>query len=58
MNADQVLLWRQIATDPRRAPADRRAAQWALDLLKATPNSFPDEYLQAQEAINTGATEA
>lgn len=57
-HADQVLLWRQIATDPRRAPADRKAAQWALDLLKATPNTFPDLHSQAQVAINTGATEA
>lgn len=51
-HADQVLLWRQIATDPRRAPADRRAAQWALDLLKATPNIDLAQDSSAFVAIN------
>lgn len=27
----QVALWNQVAADPREKPADRRAAQWALD---------------------------
>lgn len=35
-HTDQVLLWRQIATDPGRPAAARRAAQWALDLLNPT----------------------
>ena len=51
-HADQVLLWRQIATDPRRAPADRKAAQWALDRLKATPNQPLALNPQAQAAMN------
>ncbi len=54
-HADQVLLWRQIAADPRRPPADRRAASWALDLLKATTNPALAHELPASAAINTGA---
>jgi hypothetical protein len=33
----QVLAWRQIATDPGEPERFRKAAQWALDLLNATP---------------------
>lgn len=32
-HARQVELWETIAADPREKPADRRAAQWALDEL-------------------------
>ena len=54
-HADQVLMWRAIASDTRRPPGDRKAASWALDLMNSTPNSdllheMPEEY-----AINTGA---
>lgn len=50
-HADQVLLWRQIAADPSRPQADRRAAKWALDLLNATPNPAPAHDLPALTAI-------
>lgn len=32
-HARQVAMWETIATDPRESPADRKAAQWALDEL-------------------------
>lgn len=51
-HADQVLLWRQIAADSRRPPADRKAAKWALDLLNATPNAAVVHDTCAQAAIN------
>lgn len=41
-HADQVLIWRHIAADPRRPAADRKAAKWALDHLNATPNPSTD----------------
>jgi hypothetical protein len=33
----QVDVWRAIVADPSQPPKDRRAAQWALDQLNATP---------------------
>jgi hypothetical protein len=33
----QVLEWRRVAVDPSEPPKFRKAAQWALDLLDATP---------------------
>lgn len=33
----QVLEWRRIAADPKAPPADRKAANWALGHLNATP---------------------
>ena len=33
----QVLVWRRIATDPSEPERFRKAAQWALDQLGATP---------------------
>ncbi|WP_229722401.1 nuclease domain-containing protein [Xylophilus rhododendri] len=33
----QVLAWRRIAEDAAAPEADRKAAQWALDQLNATP---------------------
>ena len=37
-HADQVLAWRLIAQDTSEKPRFRKAAQWALDLLNASPN--------------------
>ena len=37
-HADQVLAWRRVAADTTEPPRFRRAAQWALDLLNASPN--------------------
>lgn len=39
-HSDQVLAWRQIALNTGEKPRFRKAAQWALDTLNATPN-FP-----------------
>jgi hypothetical protein len=36
-HARQVLAWRLVARDRQEPMAARRAAQWALDLLNATP---------------------
>lgn len=40
-HARQVLAWRVIAADPQEPPRFRRAAQWALEHLNATPIGAP-----------------
>lgn len=37
-HADQVLAWRRITQDTSESPRFRKAAQWALEALNATPN--------------------
>jgi len=47
-HADQVMFWRRIAADPTEKPRFRKAAQWALEMLNATP-AFTNT---AQAAMN------
>lgn len=53
----QMRRWREIADDPLRGDADRRAARWALDILEREVGSLPTACATWRKARSGAASE-